>query len=94
MEASVLRLLTLSSLPVDQIISMTDGKKLLVLEEVSGGCGIADTLALEIGKKTKEITVYSRDLGRNFVAHGSVAKLYEHCGVDAKSVAEYIQEVL
>jgi 1-deoxy-D-xylulose-5-phosphate synthase len=93
-EATVLRVLTLSVLPVDQIISMTAGKKLLVLEEVSGGCGIAGALALEIGKKAPEITVYSRDLGKNFVAHGSVSKLYEHCGLDAESVAEYIQEVL
>ena len=93
-EATVLRLLTLSALPVDQIIAMTVGKKLLVLEEVSGGCGIAADLALAIGEKAPEITVYSKDLGKNFVAHGSVSKLYEHCGVDAASVAEYIQEVL
>ena len=40
------------------------------------------------------IRVYSRDLGWNFVPHGSVSQLYEHCGLDEMSVAEYIQEVL
>ena len=93
-EVTVLRLLTLSALPLEQIIAMTPGKKLLVLEEVSGGCGIASELALKLGEKAPEITVYSKDLGANFVAHGSVAKLYEHCGLDEKSIAQYVLEVL
>ena len=93
-EASVLRLMNLSDLPVEEIGEQVAGNTLVVLEEVSGGTGIAGELALEIGKKYPQIRVFSRDLGKNFVPHGSVNKLYEHCGLDAQSVAEYIQEVL
>lgn len=93
-EACVLRLMNLSDLPVQEILEAMVGNTLLVLEEVSGGTGVAADLALEIGKNSSNIRVFSRDLGKNFVPHGSVNKLYEHCGVDAQSVAEYIQEVL
>ena len=93
-QATVLRLLNLTDLKVESIIDQVTGKKLVVLEEISGGCGIAGNLALELGEKAPEITVYSRDLGMNFVAHGSVNKLYEHCALDEKAIAEYVQEVL
>ena len=93
-EAAVLRLPCLSALPVEQLLSLTKGNKLLIMEEVSGGTGIAGELALEISSRNPEIRVYGRDLGKQFVPHGSVEKLYEHCGLDHKSIAEYIKEVL
>jgi len=93
-QATVLRIMNLSDLPVAEIRSACCGKHLIVLEEVSGGTGIAGDLALQLGEAAPELIVHSRDLGKNFVPHGSVNKLYEHCGVDGKSIAEYIQEVL
>jgi 1-deoxy-D-xylulose-5-phosphate synthase len=93
-QATVLRLPILSNLNPEQILTVMGGKTLLVLEEVSGGTGIAGELALKIGQLDPEIRVFSRDLGDGFVPHGSVNQLYEHCGLDEKSVAEYIQEVL
>ena len=93
-EATVLRLLSLTELPVGEIQKMCSGKRLIVMEEVSGGTGIAAELALRMGQLDDGIRVYVRDLGMNFVPHGSVNKLYEHCGLDGKSIAEYIQEVL
>ena len=93
-QATVLRLPILSNLNPEQILTAMGGKTLLVLEEVSGGTGIAGELALKIGQLDPEIRVFSRDLGDGFVPHGSVNQLYEHCGLDEKSVAEYIQEVL
>ena len=93
-EAAVLRLSEVSDLDVRKIIENVSGKALLVLEEVSGGTGIAGELALKLGPIDPSLRVYSRDLGANFVPHGSVNELYEHCGLDPKSVAEYIQEVL
>ena len=93
-EATVLRLLNLSELNVDSIISRISGDRVFVMEEVSGGCGIAAALALELGEKAPHITVYSRDLGLEFVPHGAVNRLYERCGLDEKSIAEYVQEVL
>ena len=93
-EATVLRLLSLSDLNVEAIVSRMSGKQLFVVEEISGGCGIASALALEMGDKAPDITVYSRDLGMAFVPHGAVNKLYERCGIDENSIAEYVQEVL
>ena len=93
-EATVLRLSEVSNLDIRKIAENTSGKNILVLEEVGCGTGIAGELALRLGAIDPSIGVYSRDLGSDFVPHGSINKLYEHCGLDAKSVAEYIQEVL
>ena len=93
-EATVLRLTELSELPVSEISELCAGNHLIVMEEVSGGTGIAGELALELGQLAPDIQVYSRDLGNEFIPHGSVNKLYEHCGLDARSIAEYTQEVL
>ena len=93
-EATVLRICELSDLPVAKILEQSTGKVLLVLEETASASGIAGALALGIGQQNSDITVYHRNLGSNFVPHGSVNQLYEHCGLDQKSVAEYILEVL
>ena len=93
-ETTVLRLPVLSALDAGQIASQISGNTLVILEEVSGGTGIAGELALTIGQVKPNIRVFSRDLGNRFVPHGSVNELYRHCGVDAESVAKYIQEVL
>ena len=93
-EATVLRLCSITDLDASEIAARMSGSRLLVLEEVSGGTGIAGDLALKMGQLNASIHVYSRDLGNRFVPHGSVNELYEHCGLDAKSVAEYVQEVL
>ena len=93
-EATVLRITELSRPDTDRILSKTNGKKLVILEEVSGGTGVAGELALTIQQTDPSVRVYSRDLGTDFVPHGSVTKLYEHCGLDPVSVAAYIREVL
>ena len=93
-EATVLRLCSITDLDAAEIAARMSGSRLLVLEEVSGGTGIAGDLALKMGQLNASTRVYSRDLGNRFVPHGSVNELYEHCGLDAKSVAEYVQEVL
>jgi 1-deoxy-D-xylulose-5-phosphate synthase len=93
-EATVLRVMNLSALNAEEIVAKSAGKKILVIEEVSGGCGIAAEVAIEIEKIDTEFTVYCKDLGPNFVPHGSMDQLYKHCGLDAQSIAEYAQEVL
>jgi 1-deoxy-D-xylulose-5-phosphate synthase len=93
-EVTVLRLLTLFKLPVQKILDLAGGKKLLVVEEVSGGCGIAQALSLEVMKDSPEYRVFSRDLGADFVPHGSMEQLYKHCGLDAQALADYAEEVL
>ena len=93
-QVTVLRLMNLSAVNAQEVISKSAGKRILVIEEVSGGCGIAAELAIQIEEIDTEFTVYGKDLGPDFVPHGSLDKLYAHCGLDANSIAEYIREVL
>ena len=64
------------------------------MEEVSGGTGIASELALRASEYASDFRVISRDLGKQFVPHGSVSELLEHCKLDAASVADFIQGML
>ena len=64
------------------------------MEEVCSGSGIREALAWELGKCCPDCRVYGLDLGRCFVPHGSQKELYQHCGLDAQSIAEYTKEVL
>ncbi len=88
--ATVLRLQDLSDIPYDRIAQLAAGQHWVVMEEVSAGCGIGAELALHSpGKK-----IHVRDLGTDFVPHGALERLYQHCGLDAASTAAFIQEVL
>lgn len=94
-EAAVLRLLTLSDLSAAQILEqLSENHRVIVVEEVSSGSGIREALAWELCKRCPDCLVDGIDLGREFVPHGSQKKLYEHCGLDANSIAEYTKEVL
>ena len=94
-EATVLRLLTVSDLPVREILDkMSENHCLIAVEEVCSGSGIREALAYEIGKMASGCRVDGLDLGREFVPHGELKRLYSHCGVDAASIAAYTKEVL
>ena len=94
-EATVLRLLTLSKLPVAQIIEqLSDNKRVFVVEEACTGSGVADAIALEMGQICHPCRVTALDLGEHFVTHGALEKLYESCGLDDKSIAEAVKKVL
>ena len=94
-EATVLRLLSIGELPVRQIADlMASGKPLYVMEEVSGGCGIRDALCRQMQSILPMSNVHGVDLGKDFVTHGSVEKLYHQHGLDGKSVCDSVLEVL
>lgn len=93
-KAGVLRLLSLGQLPVSEILEKMRSSKLIVVEEVCHGSGIAESLAIEIGKIRPDCSVYGIDLGEDFVVHGTVKQLYKLCGLDAESIAEYAEGVL
>ena len=59
------------------------------MEEVCGGSGIRETLAMDLNAKVTGI-----DLGHNFVTHGSMDALYQKHGLDAQSVCDAVLEVL
>ncbi len=91
----VLRLLEVKPLPVAEISAhIGTMEKAFVLEETCTGSGIREALAWELKQTNPDCTVHGMDLGTDYVTHGSMAALYAHCGLDAISVASYVQEVL
>jgi 1-deoxy-D-xylulose-5-phosphate synthase len=94
-EATVLRMLTVSDLPADQLMcQISDNHTVIVVEEVCGGSGIMEALSWELHQLDPFCRVFGIDLGRGFVSHGSVKELHHSCGLDAAGIAEYTKEVL
>ena len=94
-EATVLRLLRVSDLPIGEILEkMSENRCLISVEEVCSGSGIREALAFAMGEAEPGCRVRGMDLGGGFVTHGSVKQLYTHCGVDAESIACYTKKVL
>ena len=94
-KSTVLRLLTVAPLPVDQILEhLSSNPHVVVLEEVCAESGIRQTLAWELSHRVPAIKVDGLDLGHRYVTHGSIQALYKHCGLDAESIAHFVQEVL
>ncbi len=94
-EATVLRLQEVFDTHGAEILAqMSENKAVVVIEEVCTGSGIRETLAWELRQLCPACRVYGMDLGRDFVPHGSVKLLYQHCGLDEMSIARYAQEVL
>ena len=94
-EATVLRLLTVSNLPAAQIAEkLSENHCVVTIEEVCSGSGIREALAWELRRMCPDCRADGIDLGRDFVPHGSVKELYQHCGLDAQAIADYTKEVL
>ena len=94
-EATVLRLLTVSDLPAEQIArQLPEVAPVVILEETAAGSGIREALAWELRKIRPQLQADGLDLGRNFVPHGSLKELYQHCGLDEHSIAAFTKEVL
>ena len=94
-EATVLRLLTLSALPARQIAALLpENRRIVVAEEVCTGSGIREALSWELNEICPDCRVYGVDLGADFVTHGSKKELYAHYGLDGESIAKFTREVL
>ena len=94
-EATVLRLLTVSPLPVREIVEQLDFcKNLLIAEETCTGSGIHEALSWELMQKLPDLEIHAIDLTWKFVTHGNINKLYEQCGLDSQSMTKTILEVL
>ncbi len=93
--AKVLRLLTVAPLPAQQVLeNLSQTPHVVVLEEVCTGSGIQQELAWELTHSMPQCRVDGIDLGDGYVTHGAVDALYRHCGLDAETIADHIQEVL
>ena len=94
-QATVLRLQTLSKLPVQQIIEqMSANHHVVILEEISEGSGIRQDLAWQIRQILPACRIDGVDLGHCFAVQGDMNALYKHYGLDAVSIADYVREVL
>ena len=91
-EAAVLRLQRVDTLPVQTILEgMSNTRKLVVMEEVCAHSGIKEALSLELNG-ISACEVCGIDLGHRYVTHGSLQELYASCGLDGQSVANYVLE--
>ena len=89
-EATVLRLLSVSDLPIQQISERIPlNSAAIVVEEVCSRSGIREELAWKLGRR-----IYGLDLGHGFVPHGAQKELYKHCGLDSQSIVNFTREVL
>lgn len=94
-EATVLRLLTVSDLPARELLEqMSAAGPVIIVEEACTGSGIKEALAWEIHRINPDCPVEGIDLGPDYVPHGNQEKLYQYCGVDVQSIAKYTKEVL
>ena len=90
-EATVLRLMQVAPLPVEEIKAMLpDSRHIIVAEEVCTGSGIGPMLS----QRLPEYTVTTMDLGDKFVTHGAMKTLYQHYGLDARSIADRAREAI
>ena len=94
-EATVLRLSNLSEFHVPEILSQMSGNKIVVIvEEAAEGSGIKEKLAWQLREADPQCRVFGKDLGDDFVPHGSRNQLLKYCGLDTESIARYVEEVL
>jgi len=93
-EATVLRLLRVWPLPLDEICSLlSTSDTVVIIEETCSGSGIREALAWELVQRVSGCNIVGMDLGSSFVPHGSMDDLYRHCGLDSDSIVKYIREV-
>ena len=93
-EATVLRLTALSCVPVTSIAeNLSDTQRVVVLEEISGHCGVCKELTYELQKICPDCRVCGVDLGNQYVRHGAINTLYEHYGLSHEAIKAFIMEV-
>lgn len=94
-DATVLRLTAVAPLPVKQIVNLlSENHHVVIVEETCSGSGIREALAWELHHAVSDIRIDGIDLGHRFIPHGEMNTLYTAYGLDAASVANYVQEVL
>lgn len=94
-EVCVLRLLTLSAFPVEDILTQAPkGKPIIVVEEACRNSGIRDSLAREIGEFCPKCRITGIDLGPDYIPAGFITDLHQYSGLDPASIAAYTKEVL
>ncbi len=92
-DVTVLRLMRLSPLPLRELSEkLPQDAAVFVPEEVSGGCGICQELSCGLQVTRPDCKVLGIDLGKNYVNHGSMDRLYDHYGLSAEAIKAYVME--
>ncbi len=93
-EATVIRLLTLSPLPAADVLkNMAKDAPVVIVEEAMSGAGIQQALGWQLREADPDLRVYGRDLGAHYVTHGDMASLYHKHGLDGDGIAQFVKEV-
>ena len=91
-EATVLRLLRVNPLPVEEILEhIPESSPVILAEEAGLGSCILEALAWELSPNTR---VESINLGGSFATHGNMADLYRHYGLDAEGISHKVLKVI
>lgn len=92
-ETGVLRLLSVSPLPVEELAKqLPQNGKIVILEEVSGNCGICQELTYGLQSIRPDCSVSGIDLGRRYIPHGALDTLYDHYGLSAEAIKAFVLE--
>lgn len=93
-EATILRLMKINPVEIEALLPMLSAtRKVFIVEEVSGNCGIREHLSSLLREKDIDIRVFGADLGNQYIPHGSIDKLYDHYGLSPEKLAQTIMEV-
>ena len=94
-EATVLRLMTLAPLPIQQILDHWNQRMpVVVVEETCVGSGIWEPFSCGLHLQMPGMSVLGMNLGADYVTHGDLSSLYRHCKLDAESIRDFILEVI
>lgn len=91
-EATVLRIMSLAPIPIDQLTDMLNTKHILIVEEAAAASAICHSFSEALYAHNGNLRIRSLNLGDGFVPHGSVKDLYNHYGLDGESLAEFIRK--
>ena len=91
---TVLRLLQVAPLPINEILShISAGVPVFIFEETMACCGIGESLATQLREELPNSRICSKNLGDKYIPHGNLQTLYNHCGLDGEGIANFVQEV-
>lgn len=92
LQVSVMRLLEINPIPLESIVELYEGQKHIVIAEEASS-GIAEKLAWHMQQIMPNAKIRIADIGKHYVTHGNIQTLYQHCGLDAASLAKKMMEV-
>jgi len=94
-QTTVLRLAELTGFDGNAVsFAVAENSPVVIIEEACAGSGIREELTVKLHRTDAQRRIYGLDLGKEFVPHGSMDKLYASHGLDPEGIAAYVKEVL